>query len=226
MVKILVVEDNKDLLELFCTVLEKQSFTCYPALSGVEALEIIEKEHIELMISDIMMPNMDGYELVKSLRRANYNFPILLVTAKNQFEDIEQGFITGADDYMTKPINVNELVLRVNALLRRAKIASENSITVGDTTLNRESFTVTVKNEEILLPQKEFLLLFTMLSYPNKIFTRQQLMDEIWGIFSETDERTINTHINRVRDRFSDSKDFKIITIRGLGYKAVKCHES
>lgn len=182
----------------------------------------MEKEYIDLMVADVMIPNMDGYELTKSLRDANYDLPILIVTAKDQFDDIQNGFRAGTDDYMIKPINVKELVLRVEALLRRAKISSEKKIVVGSTILNYDALTVTIHGEETILPQKEFYLLYKLLSYPNRIFTRQQLMDEIWGMFSETDERTVNTHINRLRERFRDCGDFEIVTVRGLGYKAVK----
>ena len=222
MFTILVVEDNADMQELFCTVLSDGGYRTLSAFDGMEALDIMEKEYIDLIVADIMMPNMDGYELTKSLRQANYNIPILMVTAKAQFEDIQKGFRAGTDDYMIKPINVKELVLRVEALLRRSRISSEKKIVMGSTMLNYDALTVTIHGEETMLPQKEFYLLYKLLSYPNKIFTRQQLMDEIWGMFSETDERTINTHINRLRDRFRNCSDFEIITVRGLGYKAVK----
>ena len=222
MFTILVVEDNADMQELFCTVLSDGGQRTLSAFDGMEALDIMEKEYIDLIVADIMMPNMDGYELTKSLRQANYNIPILMVTAKAQFEDIQKGFRAGTDDYMIKPINVKELVLRVEALLRRSRISSEKKIVMGSTMLNYDALTVTIHGEETMLPQKEFYLLYKLLSYPNKIFTRQQLMEEIWGMFSETDERTINTHINRLRDRFRNCSDFEIITVRGLGYKAVK----
>lgn len=222
MFNILVVEDNADMRELFCTVLADGGYRAIPAVDGADALRIMEKEYIDLIVADIMMPNMDGYELTKALRDARYDLPILMVTAKNQFEDMKKGFRAGSDDYMVKPVNVNELLLRVEALLRRARISSEKKIVVGGTVLNYDALTVTRNGEESILPQKEFYLLYKLLSYPNKIFTRQQLMDEIWGMFSETDERTVNTHINRLRERFSDCTDFEIITVRGLGYKAVK----
>ncbi len=222
MFNILVVEDNADMRELFCTVLSDSGYHAIPALDGMDALDIMDKEYIDLIVADIMMPNMDGYELTRSLRAANYDLPILMVTAKDQFEDIQRGFRSGTDDYMVKPIHVKELVLRVEALLRRAKISSEKKIVVGSTVLNYDALTVTFHGQETTLPQKEFYLLYKLLSYPNKIFTRQQLMDEIWGMFSETDERTVNTHINRLRERFRDCEDFQIVTVRGLGYKAVK----
>ena len=222
MFNILVVEDNKDMCELFCTVLTDAGYRCVSAGDGMEALDVMEKQYIDLIVADIMMPNMNGYELVHNLREAKYEIPILMVTAKDQFEDMQKGFRIGCDDYMVKPINVKELVLRVEALLRRARISNEKKIVIGRTVLDYDALTVTIHGEETILPQKEFYLLYKLLSYPNKIFTRPQLMDEIWGMFSETDERTVNTHINRLRERFSDCDDFEIITVRGLGYKAVK----
>lgn len=222
MFNILVVEDNTDMQELLCTVLTDSGYHCFSASDGMGALEIMEEAYIDLIVADIMMPNMDGYELTRSLRDADYDLPILMVTAKDQFDDMQRGFRAGTDDYMIKPINVKELVLRVEALLRRAKISSEKKIVIGSTVLDYDALTVTLHGKESILPQKEFYLLYKLLSYPNKIFTRQQLMDEIWGMFSETDERTVNTHINRLRDKFSDCNDFEIVTVRGLGYKAVK----
>lgn len=225
MFNILVVEDNSDMRELFCTVLSASGYHCIPATDGLEALSIMEREYIDLIVADIMMPGMDGYELTKTVRESKMDLPILVVTAKDQFYDMQKGFRAGTDDYMVKPINVKELVLRVEALLRRAKIQHEKKIVAGSTILDYDALTVTIHGEETILPQKEFYLLYKLLSYPNKIFTRSQLMDEIWGMFSETDERTVNTHINRLRDRFADCTDFEIITVRGLGYKAVKKHE-
>lgn len=222
MFTILVVEDNADMRELFCTVLSDSGYRCLSAADGIAALDVMEKEYVDLIVADIMMPDMDGYELTKAVRASNADLPVLIVTAKDQFDDMQKGFKSGADDYMIKPINVKELVLRAEALLRRAKIQSEKKITVGNTILDYDALTVTIHGKETILPQKEFYLLYKLLSYPNKIFTRPQLMDEIWGMFSETDERTVNTHINRLRERFSDCKDFEIVTVRGLGYKAVK----
>ena len=222
MFHILVVEDDADMRELFCTVLSDGGYQVFPAVDGLAALDVLDREYIDLIVADVMMPNMDGYALTKSLREAKYDVPILIVTAKDQFRDVERGFKVGCDDYMIKPVNVKELLLRVEALLRRAKISSEKKIVVGNTVLNYDALTVTIHGKETILPQKEFFLLYKLLSYPNKIFTRPQLMDEIWGMFSETDERTVNTHINRLRERFADCPDFEIVTIRGLGYKAVK----
>ena len=222
MFNILVVEDNIDMCELFCTVLTDAGYRCVSAGNGIEALDIMDRQYIDLIVADIMMPGMDGYELIHNIRNARCEIPVLIVTAKDQFEDMQKGFRVGCDDYMVKPINVKELVLRVEALLRRARISSEKKIVVGKTVLDYDALTVTIHGEETILPQKEFYLLYKLLSYPNKIFTRPQLMDEIWGMFSETDERTVNTHINRLRERFADCDDFTIITVRGLGYKAVK----
>lgn len=222
MFTILVAEDNADMRELFCTVLTDGGYRCVPAVDGLDALRKMEKEYVDLIVADIMMPGMDGYELTRTLREAKCEIPILMVTAKDQFYDLQKGFKSGADDYMIKPVNVRELVLRVEALLRRARISSDKKITVGSTVLDYDSLTVRTGGQEKVLPPKEFYLLYKLLSYPNKIFTRPQLMDEIWGMDSETDERTVNTHINRLRERFADCSDFDIVTVRGLGYKAVK----
>ncbi|MDQ0090466.1 DNA-binding response OmpR family regulator [Paenibacillus anaericanus] len=222
MFKILVVEDDKKLRQLFCTVLARNGYRALSAEDGKDALSILDKEYVDLIISDIMMPHMDGYELTKTLREANFNLPILMVTAKENFADKQRGFLVGIDDYMVKPIDVNEMILRVGALLRRAKIVSDRKLECGNTLLDYDSLTVSQYEECILLPQKEFYLLYKLLSYPNKTFTKQQLMDEIWGMDSESDEHTVVVHINRLRERFKECTDFEIITVRGLGYKAVK----
>lgn len=222
MINILVVEDDLKLNKLFCTILSRNNYLTFSAMDGIEALNMLEHEHIDLIISDVMMPNMDGFELTKTLREAHNDVPILMITAKDEFKDMQQGFGFGTDDYMVKPVDVNEMLLRVSALLRRARIANVRKIEMGNTVLDYDSLTVKVGNEENLLPQKEFLLLYKLISYPNKIFTRHQLMDEIWGMESETDERTVDVHINRLRERLKDCDDFQIITVRGLGYKAVK----
>lgn len=226
MFTVLVAEDNADMRELFCTVLTDSGYHALPASDGQQALDIMENEYVDIIIADIMMPRMNGYELIRAIRGAKMDVPILIVTAKDQLSDMETGFHVGGDDYMIKPVNVRELVLRVEALLRRARISSEKRIVVGSTVLDYDALTVTTCGKETTLPQKEFYLLYKLLSYPNKIFTRPQLMDEIWGMFSETDERTVNTHINRLRDRFGDCPDFEIVTVRGLGYKAIKKTEN
>lgn len=222
MFNILVVEDDEKLNKLFCTVLNRSGYHTVAALDGEKALNVLDKEYVDLIISDIMMPNLDGFELTEMLRDANFNMPVLLVTAKETFADKRKGFLAGIDDYMVKPVDVNEMVLRVGALLRRARIANERKIVCGETVINYDSLTVSFGGQELLLPQKEFSLLYKLVSYPNKIFTRQQLMDEIWGMDSETDERTVDVHINRLRDRIKGCRDFQIVTVRGLGYKAVR----
>lgn len=222
MFKILVVEDDKNTRKLMCAVLKQHGFQIYDAADGMEALQVMEKEHVDLVVLDLMMPKMDGYELTKQLRQTWENLPILMVTAKQESADKRKGFLVGTDDYMTKPVDEEEMVLRIKALLRRAKIANEHKLTVGKTILDYDALTVSREDIIITLPPKEFYLLFKLLSYPNMIFTRIQLMDEIWGMESETDDRTLNVHINRLRDRFKDFPEFEIVTVRGLGYKAVK----
>jgi len=218
MFNILIVEDDKNIRKLMQTVLHQNGYTSLCASDGKEALALFDKEHIDLMICDIMMPNMDGYELTNSLRISNYNLPVLMVTAKESFADKQKGFLVGTDDYMVKPIDVNEMVLRVQALLRRSKIATERKLTIGELVLNYDSLTVSRENDKHLLPQKEFYLLYKLLSYPDIIFTRLQLMDEIWGMDSESDDRTVDVHIKRLRER--QFPEFEIITVRGVGYKA------
>ncbi len=225
MFHILIVEDDKELRELFSTVLLKNGYKTTGAKDGIEALNVLDKEYIDLIISDIMMPNMDGFELIKSIRDAQFNLPILMITAKERFQDKQRGFLLGIDDYMVKPIDVNEMVLRVGALLRRAQIISERKQSVGDTMLEYDSLSVYQNGEATVLPQKEFYILYKLISYPNRIFTRQELMDEFWGLDSETDIRTVDVHINRLRDRFKNNIDFDILTVRGLGYKVVKNYE-
>ena len=222
MFKILVVEDDKNTRKLMCAVLKQHGFQIYDAADGMEALQVMEKEHVDLVVLDLMMPKMDGYELTRQLRQTWENLPILMVTAKQESVDKRKGFLVGTDDYMTKPVDEEEMVLRIKALLRRAKIANEHKLTVGKTILDYDALTVSREDIIITLPPKEFYLFFKLLSYPNMIFTRIQLMDEIWGMESETDDRTLNVHINRLRDRFKDFPEFEIVTVRGLGYKAVK----
>ena len=216
MVKVLIVEDNNKLRKLIDVYLTHNGYKTYSATDGLEALEIINNNMIDLVICDIMMPNMDGFELIEELREIYSNLPILIVTAKESKEDKILGFKLGIDDYMVK------LVLRVDALLRRANINNEHKLTIKDVVLDYDKLTVTKGDEEIELPQKEFYLLYKLLSYPNKIFTRMQLMDDIWGMDVKSDEQTVNVHIRRLREKFSHYKEFEIITVRGLGYKAVR----
>lgn len=220
MFKIIVVEDDIRLNQLIRTTLTKYGFFVTSTYNGIDALEEIEKKVYDLIISDIMMPKMDGYTFAKKVRSFDDTMPILFVTAKDKFEDKAKGFDIGIDDYMVKPIDINEMVLRVNALLRRSKIVQNHQLTVGDTTLNYDNLSVTYKYETTVLPKKEFLVLFKLLSYPDKIFTRKQLMEEFWSS-SDSLERTVDVHITRIRDRFKDNEDFEIVTSRGLGYKAM-----
>ena len=220
MFTILVVEDDETLNKMVCAKLKQERFYSFSAFNGEEALQVLDKEHIDLIICDVMMPRMGGYELTKELREVNNKIPILMITAKDQLEDMEKGFACGTDDYMKKPINMKEMILRVNALLRRSMMVNEKKLTVGDTILDYESLTVIVKEKEYSLPPKEFYLLFKLLSNPNKIFTRLELMDEIWGMDIDIDDRTVDSHIKKLRRKFEDNADFEIITVRGLGYKA------
>lgn len=220
MFAILVVEDDKTLNKMICAKLKQEAFHVFSAFDGEEAIRILDGEHIDLIISDIMMPNMNGYDLVEELRHARYEVPVLMITAKDQIEDMEKGFAAGTDDYMIKPINMREMILRIKALLRRAQIANEKKLVVGNTVLDYDALTVTTPEGTIQMPPKEFYLLFKLLSNPNKIFTRLDLMDEIWGMETEVDERTVDSHIKKLRRKFENSKDFEIVTIRGLGYKA------
>lgn len=225
MFSILAVEDDHSTRKLLQAVLFGNGYKVLTACNGAEALDVLEKNHVDLMIIDVMMPVMDGYELTKTLREGGSQIPMLMLSAKQNVSDVKQGFIVGIDDYMTKPFDLEELLLRIKALLRRAKIASEQKISVGNVVLDYNSYTVTTQYGTETLPQKEFLLLFKLLSYPEVVFTRLQLMDEIWGMDAESDEHTVNVHINRLRTRFANVGDFEIVTVRGLGYKAVRHDE-
>ena len=222
MFNILVVEDDKNLRKLMTTVLKQNGYNVLNAEDGEQALAVIDASHVDLVISDIMMPKMDGYTLTDELRQSNNSLPILMVTAKETFDDKKKGFSMGTDDYMVKPIDMDEMLLRVTALLRRSHIINEHRLVIGNVALDYDALTVSSNGNSILLPKKEFYLLFKLLSYPKQIFTRQQLMDEIWGMDAETDERTVDVHIKRLREKFADFSEFEIVTVRGLGYKAEK----
>ena len=222
MLKILIAEDDRELRHLFSHVLTRHGYTVTGAENGAQALAALDEDYYDLIISDIMMPVMDGYELVRQLREVGNTIPVLMITAKDAFDDMRMGFQSGVDDYMVKPINVNEMVLRVQALLRRAQMISDRRQTVGGTVLEWDAMTVSFGGESIVLPQKEFMLLYKMAAYPGKIFTRQQLMDEIWGYDSESDSHTVDVHIGRLRERLRGNEDLRIVTIRGVGYKVVK----
>ena len=222
MLKILIAEDDRELRQLFSHVLTKNGYAVKGVSNGKEALDAMDNDYFDLIITDIMMPIMDGYTLVQQLRDTNNITPVLMITAKDAFDDMSQGFVSGTDDYMVKPVNVNEMLLRVKALLRRAQMINDRRQVVGNTVMELDSLTVTTDTESMVLPQKEFMLLYKMLSYPGKIFTRNQLMDEIWGYDNESDTHTVDVHIGRLRERFRNNTDFKIVTMRGVGYKVVK----
>lgn len=225
MFHILVVDDDTNTRKLYKAILEAENYTVFTASNGEEALDVMDTKHIDLIVLDIMMPKMDGYEFTTTLRQTNNMLPILMVSAKQLPEDKYKGFLSGTDDYITKPVDEEEMLLRIKALLRRAKIITDRKIVIGDVVLDYDSFTVSRKGEVQELPQKEFLLLYKLLSYPGKIFTRIQLMDEIWGADSTTGWETVTVHIGRLRKRFEGWDEFRIESVRGLGYKAVKQHE-
>lgn len=225
MINILVVEDDKHTRKLLETILKREGYSVLKAEDGVLAMEVLGNYHVDLIILDIMMPNMDGYEFAKELRDSGSMIPILMATARQLPEDKKKGFIVGTDDYMTKPIDTEEMLLRIKALLRRSQIASARKLTIGKVTLDYDTLTVLREDEKQTLPQKEFYLLYKLLSYPERIFTRIQLMDEIWGMETESSDTTVNVHINRLRKRFDSYPEFEIVSVRGLGYKAVKKSE-
>ncbi|HWQ74189.1 MAG TPA: response regulator transcription factor [Syntrophomonas sp.] len=218
---ILVVEDDNNTRKLMEAVLLQNGYEVILAQDGIDALDKMDNHHVDLIMLDLMMPRMDGYELTETLRQGNCNLPILMVTAKETPADKKEGFLVGTDDYMVKPVDEEEMILRIAALLRRSQIVNEHKLTVGKTILDYDTLTVSQNGLVQELPHKEFMLLFKLLSYQNKIFTRRSLMDEIWDMNSDTDERTVDVHINRLRDRFKENSDFAIVTVRGLGYKAV-----
>lgn len=222
MFHILVVDDDKNIRFVLREILEGAGYSVFSAKDGEEAFEILANEYIDLAIVDIMMPKLDGYEFTKELRSFDQEFPILMISARSMPDDRKLGFLAGIDDYMSKPIDPDELLLHIKALLRRFKIVSERKIVIGDVTLDYDSFTVSGHGEVQELPQKEFQLLYKLLSSPDKIFTRIQLMDEIWGVECDAGLETVTVHIGRLRKRFEGWEEFEIENIRGLGYKAVK----
>lgn len=223
MFQILVVEDDRELRELFCTVLNENGYRALPAADGLAAFDILDDANADLVISDVMMPNMDGFELTRELRAAGYNMPVLIITAKDSAADKRAGFQAGTDDYMVKPIDVNEMIWRVEALLRRSQLVSQRRTRLGETEFDCDTLTVTSRGVSVELPQKEFYLLYKLAASPNRIFTRHQIMEDVWGPENATDH-TLDVHISRLRERFKDNPDFEIVTVRGLGYKAVSRH--
>lgn len=222
MFQILVVEDDKELRELFCAVLSDNGYNAVGAADGQQALDILENTYIDLIVTDIMMPRMDGLTMTRALRDSGYLLPVLMITAKESAMDKREGFRAGTDDYMVKPIDVNEMVWRVEALLRRARIVNQRKTTLGSTEFDCDNLTVSCGNSVVVLPQKEFYLLYKLIASPNRIFTRLQIMDDVWGMDADADSHTLDVHISRLRERFKNNPDFEIVTIRGLGYKVVK----
>lgn len=221
MFQILVVEDDKNISKLMKAVLKHAGYDVFQAENGLDALELMDRQHIDLIVLDIMMPKMDGYDFTEQLRSCGVTTPILMVTAKQLPEEKCKGFLVGTDDYMVKPVNEEEMLLRIKALLRRSQIAAEHKLHIGKVSLDYDALTVSRNGISQTLPQKEFYLLYKLLSYPDKIFTRLQLMDEIWGMESNTIDTTVNVHINRLRKKFEEWPEFEIVAIRGIGYKAV-----
>ena len=221
MFQILIVEDDSNARKLMEAILTQYGYQPVAARDALDALKILEGRHIDLIVLDVMLPQMDGCAFTRTLRENGNDVPILMVTAKESLQDKRLGFLAGTDDYMVKPVDEEEMMLRIAALLRRSHIAADRKLQIGATELNFSSLSITVNGKNESLPKKEFLLLFKLLSTPGRIFTRRQLMDEIWDLDTESDERTVDVHINRLRDRFRDSQDFEIQTVRGLGYKAI-----
>lgn len=222
MFDILVAEDDFKLNQIYCSALQDADFHTFAAYNGEEAMALVAEHPMDLVLSDIMMPGIDGYALTKYLRKEYPEMPILMISAKEGFTDKRDGFLAGIDDYMVKPVDLNEMLLRVQALLRRAKIVTERKLTVGETVLRYDSYSVEFDGKTVEIPQKEFLVLYKLMSYPNRTFTRRQLMDEFWGWESDSEERTVDVHINRLRERLRDCRDLRIDTVRGLGYRGVK----
>ncbi len=221
MLQILVVEDEKNIKDMMCEYLQNNGFATLSASNGVEALNVMETNDVDLIITDIMMPVMNGLILTEKVRAENHNMPILMITAKETIDDKEDGYNSGADDYMVKPIILKEMLLRVNALIKRSKIEIDKKLVVKNTVLNLDTFEVSANGESITMTKKEFLLLFKLLSEPNRIFTKNQLMDDIWGYDSESFDNTVKVHISKIRDKFKNTDDFELVAVRGLGYKAV-----
>ena len=226
MYKVLIVEDDVELRQLFQSVFIKNGYNVKGVSNGKEAIDVLENNYYDLIVTDIMMPVMNGYDFIQSIRDCGNNTPVMMITAKDQFSDMQLGFLSGTDDYMVKPVNVNEMVLRAGALLRRAKMTNEKRIIIGNTILELDTVTVYTNGEPIILPLKEFLLLYKMASYIGKIFTRQELMNEIWGYDADTDTHTVDVHIERLRKKFRDNPDFEIVTMRGIGYKVIKSEKN
>lgn len=221
MFKILVVEDDNELNKTVCSFLNGNGYSATGCLNGIEAYDALEADVYDIIISDIMMPGIDGFEFAKSIRELNENIPILFTTARDDMASMERGFRIGVDDYMVKPVNLDELVLRIGALLRRAKIATDKKLEIGSFVMDADEHTAYLEGEEISLTNREFGLLYKLLSYPKKTFTRTQLMDEFWDADTETAPRAVDVYVTKLRGKLSKCKEFEIVTVHGLGYKAV-----
>ena len=221
MFRILVVEYDNNLRNQMQAVLSQRGYHVLHANDGIHALQLMEAHHVDLILLNVSVPNMDGYTLTRTLREHNIDIPVMMISDRDSLEDKRLGFTSGTDDFMIRPLDEEELVLRIAALLRRSRIVADHRLQIGSTELNFNSLSISVDGKYEALPKKEFLLLFKLLSHPDRIFTRRQLMDDIWDLDTESDERTVDVHINRLRDRFRSSKDFEIQTVRGMGYKAV-----
>ena len=226
MFSILVCEDDFAIKTMISTKLKQENYSVHTAQNGQEALNLMEKQQIDLVISDIMMPEMDGYEFVQTLRETKHTLPILMITAKSQLESLEAAFKLGVDDYMVKPLRLEELVLRVKALLRRSQLEADKVLTFTHTRLDYNALTMTdlTTGEQVQIPPKEFFLLYKLLSHPEKIFTRLDLLDDIWGMEEDYDERLVDACIKRIRQKLKGNEDFDIVTVRGLGYKGTIKH--
>lgn len=221
MINILVVEDDIKLNQIVCTYLNDNGYKAKGCLNPREAYDLMYNSLYDMIISDIMMPEIDGYEFAQSVRELNKTIPILFITAKDDIISKQKGFKLGIDDYMVKPINMDELIMRVGALLRRANIMEDRKLTAGNLSMDADAMTASIDGEEIPLTLREFNILYKLLSYPKKTFTRAQLMDEFWGIESETSLRAVDVYVTKLRDKLSSCNGFQIVTVRGLGYKAV-----
>ena len=219
MFNILVVDDHVHIRRLYEVNLEQNGYKPYTACNGKEALALLETTHIDLIVLDVMMPEMDGYTFLRTLRESGSEIPVLVITARDGAEDVRKAFTLGTDDFMVKPVDEIEMLLRIRALMRRAKISEEKKLTIGSTVLEYDSLSITTKGEKVTLPKKEFQILFKLLSFPGKTFTRANIMDEFWAMDSDSEIRTVDVHINRLRERCRDNEDFEIVTVRGLGYK-------
>lgn len=217
----LIIEDDKHLNSMYCAFLREQGYETFSAYDAGEALRQFEENHIDIVLCDIVISRIDGIMIVEAIRELDAEVPVIMLTVLGDFRSKQRAFAAGSDDYMTKPVDLNELLLRITALLRRARSASKHRIVIGDAVLDNKSLTVVEGSETTVLPPKEFMVLFKLCTSPGRVFTRRDIMNDVWGIHAESNERTVDVHIKRLRERFANSKSFAIETVRGIGYKAV-----